>query len=191
LVAALALSGWAPSAEAGYSPTTPAAVVSDFSAFLADFDGWDARLNDQPLHALASTPDHDRMDMVFLLWWLWANGYGRPSEVAGPGILPPSSFFHPPSFDQQPSADLGSGGFTVPPPPPGDHSLPTPPIGIVSVGPSNTPSGGGDTPQGGGDGPPTAPSRPDITAAPEPSTLTLFSLGLAGLAGYGWRRRKA
>jgi hypothetical protein len=29
-----------------------------------------------------------------------------------------------------------------------------------------------------------------LVAAPEPASVTLFSLGLAGLAGYSWRRRK-
>src|SRR5262249_43660286 len=31
---------------------------------------------------------------------------------------------------------------------------------------------------------------PSTTAVPEPSTLTLLSLGSLSLLGYGWRRRK-
>lgn len=30
----------------------------------------------------------------------------------------------------------------------------------------------------------------DITAVPEPASLTLLGIGVAGLVGYGWRRRK-
>lgn len=31
----------------------------------------------------------------------------------------------------------------------------------------------------------------DVTVSPEPATLTLLGFGILGLAGYGWRRRKA
>ncbi len=31
----------------------------------------------------------------------------------------------------------------------------------------------------------------DVTSNPEPASLTLIGLGVAGLAGYGWRRRKS
>jgi hypothetical protein len=36
----------------------------------------------------------------------------------------------------------------------------------------------------------TYDSTPSATAVPEPSTLTLLSLGSLSLLGYGWRRRK-
>jgi hypothetical protein len=31
---------------------------------------------------------------------------------------------------------------------------------------------------------------PAVSSVPEPSTLTLLSIGSLGLLGYGWRRRK-
>jgi hypothetical protein len=31
---------------------------------------------------------------------------------------------------------------------------------------------------------------PDVASTPEPASMTLLGLGVAGMAGYGWRRRK-
>lgn len=32
--------------------------------------------------------------------------------------------------------------------------------------------------------------EPQAAATPEPASLTLLGIGIAGMAGYGWRRRK-
>jgi hypothetical protein len=32
--------------------------------------------------------------------------------------------------------------------------------------------------------------EPAVSSVPEPATLTLLGIGIAGMAGYGWRRRK-
>ena len=120
--------------------------------------------------------------MVLVLWWFWSNGYGRSSETGVTGSLSLSSFFHPVSPEEQPAADTTSGGFNFSPPPLGDNTPPTPPIGIVIGGPTNTPPSGNKGQQGGN-------TQPNFATMPEPSTLTLLGLGIASLAGYGWRRR--
>jgi hypothetical protein len=40
-------------------------------------------------------------------------------------------------------------------------------------------------------GPPFTEDGPTLTAVPEPATITLLAIGIAGMAGYAWRRRKA
>jgi hypothetical protein len=77
---ALALFGSATRADANYQSPALDAAESSFSAFLADFNGWDARLNYQPLVALASTPDQDRSPRT-------SNG---PRTSAAVGSLSPS-----------------------------------------------------------------------------------------------------
>ncbi len=163
------------------------AAESSFSAFLADFNRWDAKLNYQPLAALAATPSQDQSEMVLVLWWLWMNGYGRSTDAVGTTVFSLSSFSPPFAPGEQPPVDLSSGGSTLSLSPLGDNPPPppTPPIGIVGDGPSGTPSGGG------GNGTPGRNVPPAFAVMPEPSTLTLLGLGVAGLAGYGWRRRNA
>jgi hypothetical protein len=170
----LALFGGTPAANACYMPANPS-LVRDFSAFVADFDRWDASLGYQPLIAVSSAAPQEQSDVVLVLWWLWMMGYGRTPEAGSTGVFA-QGLFTPPLSPEGP-ADSSNNGltFSLPLPPIGGSSLPTPPIGII------LPEGNG--PQGGD-------SRPDIASLPEPSTLTLLGLGLAGMAGYGWRRRK-
>jgi hypothetical protein len=177
----LALFGRAPRAEACYM--SPASFENSFSAFVADFNRWDASLDYQPLLALASTPDQDRFDMGLVLWWFWANGYGRSSDAVNTGVLSLGPSSHTLSLDGQPSTDTGSEGLSLLLPPLGNNS-PTPPIGIIADGPLNAPPSGGNGPQG-------ENPRPNVAGVPEPSTLTLLGLGVAGLAGYGRRWRNA
>jgi hypothetical protein len=65
----------------------------------------------------------------------------------------------------------------------GEHFLSGLIIDITGPQPAVTPAGGAL-----GNG--VSVPEPVVTAVPEPSTLTLLSLGSLSLLGYGWRRRK-
>jgi len=66
-------------------------------------------------------------------------------------------------------------GATVP------GTLVTPNIGTVN----------GDLTGGGGDIQFQADANSSLSVIPEPTSITLMGLGLAGLFGYGWRRKRA
>jgi PEP-CTERM motif-containing protein len=62
-------------------------------------------------------------------------------------------------------------------------TLVTPAIGTVN--------GGGATGPGGPDIQFQADANASLVVVPEPTAITLIGLGLAGLFGYGWRRKRA
>jgi hypothetical protein len=81
-------------------------------------------------------------------------------------------------YDPDPSFWSGSGkpGGTDPPFTSGIFSLNA--NGSSNVTPALGPQGG-------------PVQQPEDVATPEPATLTLLAFGIAGMAGYGWRRRRA
>jgi hypothetical protein len=176
--------------QAGYTPPSQAgSLTAEASAFLADFNQWNANHNDLPVQFLQTTPAHDRGGAVVLLFWLWlqdsasmlSNGasLSSPSDPAGSTIgisgMIPASLGSISSLLSKGSDDLPNGGSTL-----GSHNPPLQNGGPNGQHPGSDPFSGGDPPHVSG------PPAPSIDPVPEPAGFMLFCVGSFGLLLGSW-----
>ena len=200
--------------EAGsVRPPTSNALLGEFSSFVADFNDWNVNHDSQPLLILERTPDQQRGEAVFLLFWLWLYS---PRDGAV-NEAPPYSPQAPMSLGNFPSAPPTLNGPVDPPigsivtgQTGGEPLLPSSSQGNVASGigdnPSSVSSLGDLPPQNFGlhnlqepggtrslspNDSPAGPSRSfGPTLVPEPADFTLLGTGAISCLTYWMARRR-
>jgi hypothetical protein len=186
LLALAALLGLGAPAHAGYAfPTTPAQMISEFEAFVADFGSWNAKLNNQPMMELQSASAQGQTtNMVLMLWLEWLQSGGNSTANSTPSSAQSGTGSGTPGT---PGSGNGVTGGSNPSNSGSLSGVAESPLGNPGQGGPTPGSGGGVV--GGGVGGPGG-SVGSFQANPEPASLTLLGTGFFGFLGYGYARRR-
>jgi hypothetical protein len=190
VLALVALLGLGAPAHAGYAfPTTPAQMVSEFEAFVADFGAWNASQNNQPMMQLASAPAGQTTNVVLLLWLEWLQSGGSPSSKSTPSSMQSGTGSGTPGT---PGSGNGvTGGSNLSGSPGGlQGGASESPLGTPGQGGPGSNSGNGGVIAGGPVNGQGGGNASPFDANPEPASLTMFGTGLFGFLTYGYVRRR-